>query len=456
MAFRTPSDSQSPALGSQLGPWRLLECYDSGSFGLVFRVERVGHPEMGSFALKMAKYAEDPRFPREVALLRSVHHPSAPGFEDWGWYTSPTGERYPYLVMEWVEGPPLYRWALGRTSREVLQVLQQLASALAAAHALGALHRDVKGGNIRVTSEGRAVLLDWGAGYHPGAEPVTDSALPPGTSCYRSPEALRWGWAHRKEGTPYQAGPADDVYALGVTAYRMCTGTYPPQPEEHSGPPLRLLAPCERVTVSASLNRLVLDCLREDRHARPSAASLAVAFQAAAAEPEAMRPITPAPAAAKAQTPDPWQWHWPAWAGTAAVGLGSGLVAGFLVLLFVQCWRYGSEPTLRAPYPEVAERHQAPPLDTPDGGVVEDALTRVVEPRHPEDSVYALSLPMPKGPLPGQKKPPCSEYETPALGACWLVLKKKPPCGNGGYELDGDCVRASFDPPREPTSVDPQ
>ena len=173
---------EAPEIGSLVGPWRILERYDSGSYGAVYRVERAGHPEAGSFALKLALHPEDRRFPREVELLQRVVHPSVPRFEDRGWWTGPDGRIFPYVVMEWVDGVPLYEWAREQkpTSRQVLEVLAQLASALAATHGVGGVHRDVKGDNILVTASGRAVLLDFGCGIYEGAKALTDSVLPSG------------------------------------------------------------------------------------------------------------------------------------------------------------------------------------------------------------------------------------------------------------------------------------
>src|SRR5512140_1743737 len=197
--------------GVIVGPWMIHERWDRGSFGWVFKVTRAGHSEAGVFALKIALHVDDPRFPREVWLLQRTPHPSSPRFEDRGWWKSSSGRDFPYVVMEWVEGLPLYEWARQQkpTSAQVLQVLAQLAGALAAAHAAGGIHRDVKGDNILMTAEGRAVLLDWGCGTHEGARSVTDTVLPPGTSSYRAPEAVRWAWAHRMTGEPYPAGPPD-------------------------------------------------------------------------------------------------------------------------------------------------------------------------------------------------------------------------------------------------------
>jgi hypothetical protein len=356
--------------------------------------------------------------------------------------------------MEWVEGTPLYPWARSRTrsSQEVLLVLQQLASALATAHAAGALHRDVKGGNVLVTEEGRAVLLDWGCGKYLGAEDLTEGPLGPGTGAYRTPEALRWGWAHRRDGALYDSGPADDIYALGVTAYRCTTGTYPPPPTEGPGPQRRLVPPSELSTVSSGLERLMLSCLSWERLKRPTAATLSVAFSAAAEEEEARVPIVPTPAAAPTASGTPrWRWAWRLPHG-ATVALGVvGMVLGACAFLFV-----GSRlcERLAASQPLSAEIREAP-AETPDGGVGEEVLASVEDMPRPGVPLYVLGVPMPKQPLPGQRKPPCDRGETSLNGACWVwVGGEQPPCGAKMFDHDGKCYFASYDAPREPTSRD--
>jgi serine/threonine protein kinase len=210
-----------------VGPWLILERLDSGSHGVVFRAQRAGHPEAGSFALKMARQSRDARFEREAELLRRVRHPAVPHFEDAGLWTSPQGHRYPYIVMEWVAGFTLYDWARERTrsSGEVLEVLAQVAHGLGAVHSAGAVHRDVKGDNIRVTPEGKAVLVDFGSCWLPGARPLTDTVAPPGTTPYRPPEMLRFMWRFRRDPSAHwHARPSDDLYSLGMAAYRHDTG----------------------------------------------------------------------------------------------------------------------------------------------------------------------------------------------------------------------------------------
>ncbi|MFL5345810.1 MAG: protein kinase domain-containing protein [Hyalangium sp.] len=462
MSHPPSTDPRAFVLGSWVGPWRILELHDFGSFGAIYRVERAGHPEAGPFALKIALHPEDPRFQREAELLQRGVHPSIPRFEDTGRWTGPDGRVFPYVVMEWVQGRLLYEWARVHkpTSRELLHVLARLASALALVHADGGVHRDVKGDNILVTAGGRAVLLDWGGGTYAGAKALTDTLLPPGTSHYRAPEAVRWAWAHRMtRGESYQAGPADDVYALGVTAYRLCTGTYPPAHEEGSEPQRRLLAPRELATVSVGLERLLLGCLSKDARARPPAAALAISLSAAAAEEDATQPIIPTTAAMDTeQTSHPGPRRGfvvPLWLSMGA----AAVMGGLLVLVSLEFLYPGpASPAVPERFANLAEHVNEPPApEAPDGGVGEEALTSVVQPPRPGSPSSGLRLPMPKTPLPGQKKPPCDpEFERTALGACWIVLKKPPPCRNGGYELAGECVRASMNAPSQPTSEDPR
>jgi eukaryotic-like serine/threonine-protein kinase len=178
-----------------------------------------------------------------VVLLSRVDHPSVPRLLDHGEWQSPGGGVHPFIVMAWVEGLSLDTWGewCNPSSREVLQVLGQLAGAVAATHAAGGVHRDIKGSKIRVSTEGRrAVLMDFGAGTYAGAAPLTKGALPPGTDDYRSPETWEYALKRPRDTTEsYVAQPADDVFALGVCAYRLVTGWYLPPVEvrpEEPGP----------------------------------------------------------------------------------------------------------------------------------------------------------------------------------------------------------------------------
>jgi serine/threonine protein kinase len=141
----------------------------AGASGDVYRAERVGFRRSEPGALKVSRWLWNARMEREVELLSRLSHPGIPRLLDRGGRRS----EYPYFVMEWVEGPTLYDWAEQHSpaGKQVCRVLAQLARALEAVHAVGAVHRDVKGANVVVRLSDRlAVLLDFGSCHFQGAE----------------------------------------------------------------------------------------------------------------------------------------------------------------------------------------------------------------------------------------------------------------------------------------------
>ncbi|MDY7232917.1 serine/threonine-protein kinase, partial [Hyalangium rubrum] len=263
----------------------------------MFRAVLAGREHRGAVVLKVAWFPFDPRFPREAKLLSLSQHPSVPKLLASGEWQHPSGAVYPYLVMEWVEGLPLYEWPerSNPSSQETSRVLAQVARALEATHAAGGLHRDVKGANILVSSSShRVFLIDYGAGTYAGAPPVTRDGLPPGTDKYRSPETWEFE-LHRPRNAPatYQAQPADDVFALGVSAYRLVTGQYLPPVDvrEEAGGGLRLNwtppRPPQELNprVAPELDALILRMLAARPDERPSAGELAKALETAARNP---------------------------------------------------------------------------------------------------------------------------------------------------------------------------
>jgi serine/threonine protein kinase len=470
-----------PGPGCLVGPWLLLERLDWGNYGVVFRAQRAGHPESPPVALKMARHPRDPRFEREGQFLQGVPHPNVPRFEDSGLWTSPEGHRYPYVVMELVEGFTLYDWfrERQRSSRQVLAVLQQLASALATAHARGAVHRDVKGDNIRVTSEGRVVLLDWGSCWLAGARPLTDTTAPPGTHPYRPPEQRLFMWRFQKDlEARWHAQPSDDLYALGVTLYRLVTGVYLPPLTEGGEPVEReVLPPSAMATVCRELEALILRLIDEDRNSRGSAQQLIreVDGMVQKAGPEADKPILPTagavPTAERSCSSDgredeevvsdtaeptepsgtPLANPWLSLAGAVAVGC-------MLVFLGWEMHRSASEQQ-PVPQPWIATHEEEEVARfAPDAGVGEETLSAAQDvPRVVLPSILSFGRPMPPKPYPGQRRPPCVRGEREIIGACWLgpLKGQEPPCGDRMFDYEGECYFASFDQDRQPTSDPP-
>jgi serine/threonine protein kinase len=512
MATTLPSQVPDPAslpVGTEVDDWRVVSWSGRGANGTVYRVVRRGHERQGPYALKMALHARDERFMREEELLSRISHPSVPRLEGRGVWRHAAGG-FPYLVMQWVEGVTLYEWAAQRnpTSRQVLRLMAQIARAIEATAAAKGLHRDVKGDNILVQpADERAFLIDFGAGVFRGAKTLTVQPLPPATPNYRSPEA--WGFQRLFAAHPtqhYQASVCDELFALGVTAYRLVTDEYPPPTEPglpgsevwaRKGPgprPPRQLNP----HVCPQLDALIMRLLSSpERRFKGSARLAAEAFTHAADQADAEADAhlfdweTVAPVAwtreeqrhaelhghrlrrrdkatvhcseqkdaqAKAEagrTPTPHlrlvHTHhkvllWLPWIVPSIV---------ILALAVSPLSPHVPEPPHEEP---VVSRAEAADAGTPDGGPAgagEEVLTAPsVDPAMRVS--LGITAGMIKGPLPGQRKPPCLPSEDAIRGGCWrLIPDMKPPCETGYYEWDRECFLPIFSQKSQPTS-DPQ
>jgi eukaryotic-like serine/threonine-protein kinase len=124
-----------------------------------------------------------------------------------------------YLVMELVEGPSLADVLAGGplSARRTMDIAAQVAAGLQAAHAAGLIHRDIKPANILFAPDGAVRITDFGIAHAVGSAPLTSTGMVMGTPGYIAPE--RVGGA--------QAGPASDLYALGIVAYECLAGSRP-------------------------------------------------------------------------------------------------------------------------------------------------------------------------------------------------------------------------------------
>ena len=203
--------------------YALSELIAAGGMGQVWRGEDelLGRP----VAVKVlrSEYTGDPtflaRFRAEAQHAASLSHPNIAAVFDYGEATAEdgTGETLAYLVMELVEGEPLSTLLHreGRLDLETaLSVLRQTAFALAEAHRVGLVHRDVKPGNILVRADGTVKITDFGIAWSAGSVPLTRTGQVVGTPQYLSPEVA--------EGR--LATPASDVYALGLVGYECLAG----------------------------------------------------------------------------------------------------------------------------------------------------------------------------------------------------------------------------------------
>ncbi|MBI4904971.1 MAG: protein kinase [Acidobacteria bacterium] len=163
------------------------------------------------------------RLRREVLLARQVTHPNVCRIYDF-FETTHAGEPLSFLTMEKLDGETLSEYLRERgpmTAAEAMPVVEQLASALEAAHAAGVVHRDFKSGNVMLVPKSgggfRCVVTDFGLSHQNGAMAVHSTDAAAGTPAYMAPEQMQSG----------EAGPAADVYSLGVVMYQMVTGKLP-------------------------------------------------------------------------------------------------------------------------------------------------------------------------------------------------------------------------------------
>jgi eukaryotic-like serine/threonine-protein kinase len=208
--------------------YRLDSPIASGGMGEVWRGVDLVLDRQVAVKVLHAEYARQAdtiaRFRAEARHTASLSHPAIAQVYDFG-EGSPPGmsgsstDGPAFLVMELVDGPPLTQ-ILARGPLEpatVLDVVAQVASGLAVAHAAGVVHRDIKPGNLLVDHNGMIKITDFGVAYALGSAPLTRTGTLIGTPGYLAPERV----------SGHAAGPASDLYSLGIVAYECLTGSLP-------------------------------------------------------------------------------------------------------------------------------------------------------------------------------------------------------------------------------------
>jgi eukaryotic-like serine/threonine-protein kinase len=300
--------------GRTIAHYRVLEKLGGGGMGVVYRAhDELLDRDVALKVLPLGLLADDTarkRFRNEALALAKLNHPSIETVHDFG---SEGGLNF--LVMELVHGVSLSQKLRDGPldEKQARRLGAELVEGLAAAHARGVIHRDLKPDNLQITPDGHLKILDFGLAklFHPEQEidqtqSIDDTHSVAGTLPYMSPEQLR-------------ADPVDartDIYGAGAVLYEMATGRRPfpeNQPTRlidailHSSPkPLSALGS----SASASLEAIIFKALEKDPPRRyQSARELLVAL-----ESSGVAAITPA--------------HKAKWMAPAAVALAVVLLAG--------------------------------------------------------------------------------------------------------------------------------
>jgi tRNA A-37 threonylcarbamoyl transferase component Bud32 len=213
---------QSTAYG-RLGTYELLEKLGEGGMGAVYKAR---HTKLGRImavkvlshhALKDANAIA--RFEREMLAVGGIHHPNIVQAFDAG-----EANGVHYLAMEYVDGKDLQAHLEEKGPLSIVsacKVIQQAAKGMAAAHALGLVHRDLKPGNLFVTKTGQVKVLDLGLALVPSGEnqaALTSNGSWFGTPDYMAPE--QWESTHHVDARA-------DLYALGCTLFCLLVGRPP-------------------------------------------------------------------------------------------------------------------------------------------------------------------------------------------------------------------------------------
>ncbi len=219
MFFATLADAVvSPSVGHRIGQYRLIEVLGSGGMGTVYRAhdDRLDRDVALKFlphALSADAVARE-RFLAEARAAAALDHPNICSIHEIG----ETRDGRPFIAMAYYRGETLrQRLSRGRLpAADVLHIAQALARALAAAHARGIVHRDVKPGNVMLCTDGSIRLLDFGVATVSDASPPGHGATP-GTIAYMAPEQARGDAADARV----------DLWSLGAIIHEMTTGARP-------------------------------------------------------------------------------------------------------------------------------------------------------------------------------------------------------------------------------------
>ncbi|MFC0096588.1 serine/threonine-protein kinase [Micromonospora marina] len=275
--------------------YRLIDRIGAGGMSVIWRARDEVLDRVVAVKVLAPSLAADARFRdmvrEEARSAAQLDHPHVTAVHDYGETVAPDGSITSFVVMELLSGEELEHlltqgplpWPAA------VETGAQVAEALAAAHRLGIVHRDVTPANVMMTGTG-AKVLDFGIATRVGTPDDDEDGGTFGTPAYVAPERL--------DGAPAQ--PATDVYSLGVLLFETLTGQ-PPYPAETWEQLGAALADCPEPTLDgvpglpAPVADICLRCLARDPRRRPTAHRVAAVLrdQLLPADPQAATMLAP-------------------------------------------------------------------------------------------------------------------------------------------------------------------
>ncbi len=207
-------------MAKKIGPYEIVSELGRGGMGVVYKAREESLQRYVAIKMLGNQLVEDEavseRFMREARVVADLNHPNLVQV-----FRVDRHEDQPYFVMEYVEGDSLK--ALIQRERQMqpvraLQILQEAANGLAAAHDKGVVHRDIKPENIMLTKYGGVKVVDFGIARDENAETrLTTTGIGMGTPSYLSPEVC----------LSQEVDQRSDIFSMGVVLFEMLTGDIP-------------------------------------------------------------------------------------------------------------------------------------------------------------------------------------------------------------------------------------
>jgi tetratricopeptide (TPR) repeat protein/predicted Ser/Thr protein kinase len=333
-AQKKPEPAPQLPEGARIGKYSLIREIGRGGMGVVFEAE---DPDLRRrVAIKVLKEGvSDPaaaeRMRREAAIAAQLRHPGIVSIHEVGTTKPRGGPPLPFFAMDFVEGRTLADLLHeGKTERKLLlKILEDVARAVAHAHASGVVHRDLKPANVIVEKSGRAVLSDFGIARATSFQTrITETSFVVGTPEYMAPEQIQ---DHAES-----IGPATDIYALGVILYEILTGSLPHRAETPVGLMRKILSedpvPPRKVsaTVSADLEVICLKALEKEGKRRYRSAD--------AFADDLLRVRTGKPISARMAGPVSKLWAKLARRKRTVIAVGTTAAAALLAIILLSLW----------------------------------------------------------------------------------------------------------------------